>query len=296
MCRFAAGPTDAASTWLWPSGGSTLDKLGDGCPFYESTSGASGQQGVGTDVDGNVIFSDNSESIVRVLYVGGSTMAAAIRAANANPGLTIMPGYVYPIIGAINSGVTSTTLSATPTLGTTTTLGNGITTVAIDPFGNIYISDFNQVDVLFFDIKTGYARKLIASGTLCAAKQDSVGDGCPVNNSNFACGASGMGIGISPQGDLYLADNTNLLIRKITATNLVPVTVGSTLTQTEILHGASGTTAIAAALAGTSPGITSGSVTCGAANADGTMDCTVPVTFTPSTPGQRSAIAAGMCG
>ena len=188
--------------------------------------------------------------------------------------------------------MTSTTLSATPTLGTTTTLGNGITTVAIDPFGNIYISDFNQVDVLFFDIKTGYARKLIASGTLCAAKQDSVGDGCPVNNSNFACGASGMGIGISPQGDLYLADNTNLLIRKITATNLVPVTVGSTLTQTEILHGASGTTAIAAALAGTSPGITSGSVTCGAANADGTMDCTVPVTFTPSTPGQRSGVLA----
>jgi pectin methylesterase-like acyl-CoA thioesterase len=293
-------PTSIGVACAGPSGGVTLDKLGGGCPFYESTSGASGQQGVGTDADGNVIFADNSESIVRVLYVGGTTMAAAIRAANANPSLTITPGYVYPIIGAINSGVTNATLSATPTLGTTTTIGNGTTKVAVDPVGNIYISDFNQVAVLFFDIKTGYVRKLIGTGTVCSAHTDSVGDGCPVNQSNFGSGSSGMGIGISPEGDLYLGDNTNLLIRKITASNLVPVTLGSTVTQTEILHGANGTTNITAALGSTSQDISVGTVTCPAANADGTLDCTVPVTFTPLSPGQRSntlqVTAAGVTG
>jgi pectin methylesterase-like acyl-CoA thioesterase len=280
-------PTSIGTACAGPSGGSTLDKLGDGCPFYETTSGT-GQQGIGTDIDGNVIFADNSESIVRVLYVGGTTMAAAIQAANANTGLTITPGYVYPLIGAINSSATNSTLSATPTLGTTTTIGNGISKVAIDPQGNIYISDFNQIAVLFFDIKTGYVRKLAGVGTVCSAKQDSVGDGCPVNQSNFGSGSAGMGIGLNPEGDLYLADDSNLLIRKITASNLVPVTVGSTLTQTEVLHGAAGTTGITAALASVSPDLTVGTVSCPAANADNTLDCTVPVTFAPLSPGQRS--------
>jgi pectin methylesterase-like acyl-CoA thioesterase len=280
-------PTTIGTACAGPSGGATLDKFGDGCPFYETSSGT-GQQGVGVDADGNVIFADNSESIVRVLYVGGATMSLAIQAANANPSLTITPGYVYPIIGAINSAATNATLSATPTLGTTTAIGNGTSKVAIDPNANLYISDYNQNAVLFFDIRTGYVRKLATTGTACTAKLDSVGDGCPVNQSSFGSGSSGMGIGINPQGDLYLADNSNLLIRKVTATNLAPITVGSTLTQTEVLHGVAGTTNITAALASASPDITVGSVTCPAANADGTLDCTVPVTFTPLTPGQRS--------
>jgi pectin methylesterase-like acyl-CoA thioesterase len=283
----ATPPTAIGTACAGPSGGSTLDKLGDGCPFYESTSGT-GQQGVGTDIDGNVIFADNSESIVRVLYVGGTTMANAIRAANASPSLTITQGYVYPIIGAINSSATNSTLSATPTLGTTTTIGNGTSKVAVDPFGNIYISDFNQAAVLFFDIKTGFVRRLAVSGTVCSTRLDSVGDGCPVNQSNFGGGSSGMGIGLNPQGDLYLADNTNLLIRRITATNLAPITVGSTLTQTVILHGANGTTGFTVGLSNPSPDITIGSQSCPAANVDGTLDCTLPVTFAPLTPGQRS--------
>jgi pectin methylesterase-like acyl-CoA thioesterase/sugar lactone lactonase YvrE len=287
----AALPTTIGAACAGSSGGATLDTVGDGCPFYQTTSGT-GQQGVGTDIDGNVIFADQSKSIVRVLYVGGTAMATAIQKANNNPGLTVTPGYVYPIVGAINSGATNANLSATPTLGTTTTIGNGTSKVAIDPFGNIYISDFNQAAVLFFDIKTGYVRKLATNGVACAAKLNSVGDGCPVNTSSFGGGGSGMGIGIGPQGDLYIADNTNALIRKVTATNLIPVTVGSSVTQTEVLHGAAGTTGITAALVNASPDISVGAVTCPAANADGTLDCTVPVTFTPQTPGQRSGVLA----
>ena len=288
-------PTTIGTACAGSSGGSTLDKLGDGCPFYESTSGASGQQGVGTDAEGNVIFSDNSEAIVRVLYVGTTVaanatttdaMANAIRLANAAPNMAVVQGYVYPIIGAINSAATNVNQSATPSLGTLTTLDSGITKVAVDPYGDIYIGDYSGL-VLFFDIKTGYIRALAKTGAVCSGKLDSVGDGCPVNAANFGGGGSGMGIGLSPEGDLYIADNTNALIRKVVASNLVPLTVGSTIAQTETLHGANGTTSIAAVLASTSPDITIGTVTCPAANADGTIDCTVPVTFTPLTPGQR---------
>jgi pectin methylesterase-like acyl-CoA thioesterase len=292
-------PTTIGSACAGSSGGSTLDKIGDGCPFYESTS-ATGQQGLGVDAEGNVIFSDNSESIVRVLYVGttvamGATtsdpMALAIRAANANPTLPIVQGYVYPIMGAINSGVTNSSLTSTPTLGTTTTLDSDITKVALDPSGDIYIGDFSSTSyVLFFDIKTGYARKLIASGTPCTAKLDSVGDGCPANQSNFGGQSAGLGIGISPEGDLYIADDSNLLIRKVTASNLIPVTLGSTLTQTVILHGAPGTTNITAQPTIPSPDISIGTATCPAANADGSLDCTAQVTFAPLSPGLRSTV------
>ncbi len=289
-------PITLAAACAGPSGGTTLDTSGDGCPFYESTSGT-GQQGIGVDAAGNAIFSDNSKSLVRVLFTEASVaagvtttsrMANAIRAANGNAALAITQGYVYPIAGAVNSAVTSPSVGASPTLGTATTLTASLTKVAVDSTGNLYLSDFSNSSVLFFDIGTGYIRRLILPGTVCAAKQDSVGDGCPVNASSFGSGASGMGIGLSPEGDLYLADNTNLLIRKITASNLVPVAKGATVTQTEIFHAAPRTTALTPTLLNPSTEITLGTATCAAANPDTTVDCTVPVTFTPAAPGQRA--------
>ena len=294
-------PISIGAACAGSSGGSTLDTIGDGCPFYESTSGT-GQQGVGVDASGNVIFSDNSEAIVRVLFTEASVaagatttskMANAIRAANKNATLAITQGYVYPIIGAVNSAAANIALSATPTLGTTTSgIPAGITKVALDTAGNIYIADFSNSDILFFDITTGYVRQLIKSGAVCSAKLDSFGDGCPANASNFGGGGTGMGIGLSPEGDLYLADNTNLLIRKITASNLIPIAKGGTVTQSEIIHTAKGTTGVTATLLGNSTEITATAATCAAANADGTVDCTVPVTFIPAEPGQRAGSLA----
>jgi hypothetical protein len=308
---FAAGtgytiPRTIGAACAGASGASTLDTIGDGCPYYQSTSGT-GQQGIGVDASGNVIFADNSEAIVRVLFTepsvaaGATTtskMANAIRAANANSALAITQGSVYPIVGAVNAGGTNTALAATPTLGTATSgIPSGITKVAVDSTGNIYIGDFSNSDVLFFDIVTGYVRQLIKTGSVCAAKLDSVGDGCPANASNFGGGAAGMGIGISPEGDLYLADDTNLLIRKITATNLIPLPKGSSVTQSEIFHTAPGTTGLSVGVLDNSTEITAAAATCAAANADGTVDCTVPVTFAPAAPGERAnTIAATASG
>jgi hypothetical protein len=289
-------PTAINAACAGTAGGSTLDTAGDGCAFYESTSGT-GQQGIGVDANGNVIFSDNSRSLVRVLFIEptvatgaatSSSMARAIRAANASPALAVVQGYVYPIAGAVNSAASNTTVAATPTLGTTTTLSAGLTKVALDPAGNLYLSDFSNSSVLFFDITTGYIRRLFITGPVCAAKLDSAGDGCPVNASSFGSGASGMGIGLTPEGDLYLADNTNLLIRKVTASNLFPLAKGSTLTQSELIHSGAGATSVTATLLSPSVDISVGTVACAAANADRTLDCTVPVTFTPAEPGQRS--------
>jgi hypothetical protein len=263
-------PTTLGAACAGPSGGAILDTIGDGCPFYESTSGT-GQQGVGVDALGNVIFSDNSKGYVRVLFtessvLSGATtssrMAAAIRAANANPTLAVLQGYVYPIAGPVNPNAAVVNLGATPTLGTATTLTTGLSKVAVDAAGDIYLADFNTAAVVFFDITTGYIRRLAIPGSVCPTPLDSVGDGCPINSSNYGGGASGMGIGISPEGDLYLADNTNALIRKVTATNLVGLPKGGTVTQNEIFHGAPGTIGLTAAFLNPSTEIAAGTVTC----------------------------------
>jgi pectin methylesterase-like acyl-CoA thioesterase len=298
-------PAAAGVACAGPSGGSTLDTIGDGCPFYESTNGSSTSStlGVGIDADGNAIFLDQNNKVVRVLYVGGATMATAIQKANNNSSLAITPGYLYPIVGL--GGVTNPGISYTPTLGTATAINSNGSRVVVDPSGNLFFSDYGKNSVYMLDIRTGYARNVLVTGSACSTTtpdHDSVGDGCSnslfgtttPSTAPFSFGAGGggtIGIAFTPQGDLILGDITNSLIRKVTASNLAPVRVGTNLTQQITIHAPAGSTGITAALVAPSPDIAVGASTCAsAANADTTLDCQIPVTFAPTAPGQRSGL------
>jgi pectin methylesterase-like acyl-CoA thioesterase len=86
-----------------------------------------------------------------------------------------------------------------------------------------------------------------------------------------------------------------VLVRKVTATNVLALTKGQSVTQTEVFHlpaTSTGTasTGMTVATLGLPSGITAGAVSCGTANADNTLDCTLPVTFAPVLPGQRSGV------
>ena len=248
------------------------------------------------DNSGNIIFSDTVNSLLRVIYSGGANAAAnpmyAAIVAN-NPTITApVAGNVYLIAGGAG-GATPTT---TAVLGTSVTLPNQVFKVTVGPNGNLYFGDSSASQVFFYDVSTGFIRVLFKSNTACAAHVTGAtnGDGCPDNQFTIS-GSNGFGIAVDPLGNLYAVDSTNSLIRKIEAVSLIPTTVGSTtaagaaLTRTVVIHNPVGTTSMTATTVNAAADVTVGAVTCPTANTDGTLDCSFPVTFTPTQPGTRTA-------
>ena len=270
------------------SGAASLDAVGDGCPFFHASGGSSTTFGVTTDAAGDAIFGDYTDSRVRVLYMGGAAMASLITL--ENPGVTPVVGSMYTILGAGSHGIS---LTAPFYLGTATSIG-GPTRLAVDFSGNIFVTD-NSGNIDFIDKNTGFARKIGASGTNCAATIDTIGDDCPVSQSTFGENStSQLPIALDNLGNLYFGDSLNLRIRKVSATSLIPMTVGTSATQNIIIHEPAGVTSATGAFTTASPDVTLGTQSCTAttANGDNTIDCTIPVTLLASAPGIRSAALA----
>lgn len=267
------------------SGPKSLDAFGDGCPFYNNaiSSSSSSVYGVAFDSSGDAILSDAGDKLIRVLYMGGTQMGALITL--ENPGVTPVVGSVYSIAGGGTHGISAT---APYHLGTATIL-NTATRVTLDAAGNIYLGETTP-DVAFLDINTGFLRVLFAAGTVCSAKTDSFGDGCPASQSTFGVNSSTLSISVDNLGNLYMADSINSRIRKVSASSLMPITVASAATQNIVVHEPAGVTGVTVALTTASPDVTLGSVICGSAatNGDNTVDCTIPVTLVASSPGVRS--------
>ena len=264
------------------------DTLGDGCLFFETgkPAGSSPVAGIGVDKDGNPIFSDNVDSAVRVLYVGGTAMANIISANNG--GITPVVGTVYAI-----EGTGTASKGATPELNVSSaSISTGNTKVAVDGAQNIYLSDGTGVNII--DSTTGYLRRPIsAGGTKCSGGATN-GDGCATGNGASFTSLSSVGVAIAVDnlGNLLLADSAGL-VRKVFAGTLYPTAVGSTFTQNVVFHEPAGTTGVTATLLNASPGISipSAAPSCTLFNSssDNTADCTVVVTFTPTVPGKVGA-------
>jgi len=267
------------------SGAQSLDAYGDGCPFYNTaiSTSTSSVYGVAIDAYGDAVMSDAGNKLIRVLYMGGAKMGALI--ALENPGVPPVVGSIYKIAGGGTHGI-----STTPLLATTQIL-NTATRVTMDAAGNIYLGETTP-DVAFLDINTGFERVLFASGTVCSAKTDSIGDGCPASQSTFGVNSSTLSISVDNLGNLFMADSTDSRIRKVSASSLIPMTIGTPATQNIVVHEPVGVTGVTAVLTTASPDVTLGTVSCGTANGDGTLDCTIPATLSASAPGFRSTALA----
>jgi hypothetical protein len=272
------------------SGPKSLDAFGDGCPFYNTatSSSTSSIYGVAIDSSGDAIFSDAGNKLIRVLYMGGGKIAALITLENPTV-TTPVVGSVYAIAGGGTHGISAT---APYYLGTSTIL-NTATRVTLDAAGNIYLGE-TTADVAFLDINTGFIRVLFANGTACAAKTDSVGDGCPAAQSTFGVNSSTLSISIDNLGNLFMADSQNSRMRKVSASSLMPMTVATAATQNVVVHEPAGVTSVTAALATPSPDVALGTVSCGSptTNGDSTVDCTIPLTLSASGPSLRSTAMA----
>jgi len=294
------GQTCSVTTNSTTYSGTALDTYGDGCPFeFSSIASSSGfTDTVAIDAAGNAVFTDPTHGL-RVFYVSGSgTAGAKMKAAiMANDGgVAPQPGFIYMLAGG-----GGTTLSTTATLGSSTSItDSSLTKVTVSPQGNIYIGDGGKV--LFYDINTGYVRTLFSSGTNVTAGNYCSGssgpksltaysDGCSANQSAFIA-SSGQGVAVDGQGNIYLQDASDNLVRKVLAQGFASETLGTAQIQNFQVHipetVAGAVSGMAATLANNAD-MSAGSVTCGAQNGDFSFECTVPVTTTPSAPGVRSA-------
>jgi pectin methylesterase-like acyl-CoA thioesterase len=302
---FATLQTDAYSSpqqgYVYPiaggaSGGAACagktDTGGDGCPFYQTlvstSSSGSLVQGLTVDPDGDLIFVDGLGDL-RTIYMGGTLIKGAL-AAN---GITAPQlGYSYRMMGG---GTSLYYNSADPgiVLGSASGLqSSAIQTLASDPAGNVIIGD--QLQVLFYDLATGYVRRLATANGATSCNSSAVGDGCPLAQSLFGAANKALPIADDALGNLYLLDINDKLVRRVSTLSL-PTTVvdnavnTSSLSSSVEVHAPAGSASVSIN-AGPSTDFTVGSTMCTTnSSSDGTVDCTAPVTFAPSTLALRTS-------
>ncbi|MFP5277208.1 MAG: pectinesterase family protein [Acidobacteriota bacterium] len=243
-----------------------------------------------------------------------------------NPGVTPQPGFLYALAGGsgMQASPSGSSLSATPVLGNNVQIPDSqITKVTLSPQGNIYIGDNTRV--LFFDIYTGTIRTLLSSsgksttagaycnGTSGAVATSAFGDGCPASATGsyaeFGNG-NGLGIAVDGEGNLYMYDGSSygggMLVREVLAqgmgvqssatlaalstvsTAYPQQSLGAVQTQIFEAHFPSTTAAPVTLTNSTNSNLTYGAPAC-TSNSDGSADCTVAVTYTPTATGLQSA-------
>lgn len=229
--------------------------VGDGCPAAQSTFNTA----VATAIDrfNNVVIADQTNDLVRVIYNGGTAMATAITAAYAQTTTPVVPqvGYIYTLVGGPQGTPSQSTYYCTET-------GTGAVGfdkqldgcpgayayvqprgMAFDKDGNLFISSLaSSYTVRVVYIGGTAVQNLIAleNPTLVGPPQvgyvyEIAGTGAL---SNTTGGDGGLaykatigqprGLWIDSNEDVYVADATNGLIRRIDGTTgLISTVAGS---------------------------------------------------------------------
>ncbi len=296
VIRMVSGSTGIITTYagINPGSGSaaTSGFGGDGGPATSALFAT--PEDVEVDVNGNVFVGDFGNNKVRVIYQGGATVAKLI--ALTNGGAVAQAGYIYTVVGG---GSTVTATTTTPVLATSTGIGNP-RKIAIDARGNIYVADNSYNVIWFIDATTGFLRPIagqynVPSSTtatgICAAKTDSIGDGCPATQATFLSN-SAMGVAVDGLGNVLVSDSGDARLRRVsTNQSFGSVAAGASLAQTLEVHFGVGDSA-AAANAFTITGNTDFTITSSTCttNPDTTTDCLVVVTYKPTAPGAEKAV------
>lgn len=268
------------------SNGTSLNFSGDGGPATKAT--LVGPEDVEVDANGNIFIADFTNARVRVIYAGGAAVAKLI---SLTSGAGAQPGSIYTIMG----GGAGTYVAGTQVLATSIIIG-GPRKIALDARGNVYLADGTGDVVWFLDATTGYMRVIAGiyaatSGSTCTTT-NAVGDNCQATLATLSP-ASNMGVGVGPQGDVYISDSGDARLRKVSINTSFPaVSAGNSLAQTLVVHFAVSDTQAASspfAITGGPDFSVNNSATSCNLNTDGTTDCAISVVFTPTLPGRDFA-------
>jgi polygalacturonase/sugar lactone lactonase YvrE len=263
-------------------------------------------QGVAVDTSNNIYVAESSgvDAVCVTCAPGPSPLYSLL----TKLGYTnIKNGNIYAVAGG-GAG-------RTPGLGNTVKLSPQ--RVAIDPDGNLYISEGGSgtagvadAAIWFEDGRTGFIHPIAGivgnlaanagttAGSACTGgtATDTLGDGCVGTQGSLgdfitgAGSAAGFGVGLDYQGNVYISDTLNLRIRKLSNNlNFGTGPVGTSITKNIQIHYLPGDTPLTAAIS--SAEFSLGAPTCTLA-ADTTTDCLYAATFTPAVAGPRSASLA----
>jgi len=171
--------------------------------------------GVSTDSAGNVYIADTGNNKIRVVNVGTTTITIA--------GVSIAPGFIQTVAG-------DGTTCDTPAIGScgdggsaTTAQLNNPQGVAVDSFGNIYISDSGDRRIRIVSAGgaiNGYA----GTGTPCNPIAG-CGDGGAATSANLG---NPWQIALDTAGDLFIVDSRASQVREVVALTQTITTVAGT--------------------------------------------------------------------
>jgi len=285
--------------------GSSADNL-PGANIAATAATISTAQGVAVDTSNNIYVAESSrvDAVCVTCAPGPSPLYSLL----TKLGYTnIQNGNIYAVAGG-GSG-------KTPGLGNTVSLAPQ--RVAIDPDGNLYISEGGSgtsgvadAAIWFEDGRTGFIHPIAGivgntaanagttAGTACTGgvATDNLGDGCVGTQGSLgdfipgSSSAAGFGVGLDYQGNVYISDTLDLRIRKLSNNlNFGTGPLGTAITKNIQIHYLPGDTPLATTIS--SPEFSLGTPACTLA-ADTTTDCLYTATFTPAVAGPRSASLA----
>jgi sugar lactone lactonase YvrE len=214
-----------------------IDGTGAGARFY-------GPNGVATDTAGNVYVADTFNNTVRVITPAGvvTTLAGSAGAAGSTDGTGAAARFWAPVGIAVNSAGTvyvtdfnnSTVRAITPG-GVVTTLagtagtpgstdGTGAAArfwgpqgIGLDTAGNLYVADSWNNTI----------RKVTPGGVVSTVAGLAGVAGAANGSTSAATFWAPLDVAVDSAGDLYVTDNGNDLVRKITAAGVVSTVVGT---------------------------------------------------------------------
>jgi sugar lactone lactonase YvrE len=182
--------------------GTSTDALGDGCSG--SVAKLSGVRAMVVDPQGNLVFADVGDNLVRRW--------------NSQTGVvTVIAGGATTVCSGASDAVGDGCLGPQSQLG-------GARGVAVDTAGNVYIADNGNNTIREVSAQTGIISIVAGGGTVCSGKSDTVGDGCPATQSTLS-GPTSVAVGTS--GNIYISDYNNSVVREVVAaTGIINIVAG----------------------------------------------------------------------
>lgn len=244
---------DHASGIITTVAGTTYGYTGDGGPATSAQmtlqGGAPGFSGLAVDSEGNIYISDTHNCAIRLVtaatgiittMAGGTCGYAGDNGPAAKASLFYQAGITLDAEGNLyiadnlsnrvrkvdkSSGMISTVagngdpLWESDGVAATTTGLDGCFGVRFDSHGNMYIAEGNRVR----KVNTSGIISTIAGSTKNGANYGSSGDG---GQATAALLFGPLDLVIDPAGDVYIADNQNLKVRKIDTTGVISTYAG----------------------------------------------------------------------
>ncbi len=198
--------------------------------------------GVAVDSSGNVYVADDGNNLIRKITTGGvvttlagsgstgSTNATGTAASFNQPygvavdssGNVYVADFLNSLIRAITSGGVVSTLAGSGSIGSTNATGtaasfNRPTGVAVDSSGNIYVADY--ANSLIREIRSWGSVSTLAGQTGVFGSTNGTG--------SAASFYFPTGVAVDTSGNVYVADEANSLIRKITWSGVVSTLAAS---------------------------------------------------------------------